>query len=64
MWQVPDAIRQCQDAGVTVRMVTGDNIVTATSIATKCGILGPSNPGLVLDSKQFNAMIRDKEGEV
>ena len=27
--EVPDAIKQCQRAGITVRMVTGDNINTA-----------------------------------
>jgi Ca2+ transporting ATPase len=27
--EVPDAIRQCQRAGITVRMVTGDNVNTA-----------------------------------
>lgn len=29
--EVPEAIRQCQRAGITVRMVTGDNINTARS---------------------------------
>ena len=37
--EVPDAIRKCKKAGITVRMVTGDNINTARSIARKCGIL-------------------------
>jgi Ca2+ transporting ATPase len=35
--EVPDAIRRCQTAGITVRMVTGDNVNTARSIALKCG---------------------------
>ncbi|TMS39298.1 hypothetical protein L596_005846 [Steinernema carpocapsae] len=39
--EVPEAIRKCQRAGITVRMVTGDNINTARSIATNCGILRP-----------------------
>ncbi|XP_028751403.1 calcium-transporting ATPase 8, plasma membrane-type [Neltuma alba] len=37
---VKDAVRLCQKAGVEVRMVTGDNIKTAKSIAVECGILG------------------------
>ncbi|KFP14180.1 Plasma membrane calcium-transporting ATPase 2, partial [Egretta garzetta] len=37
--EVPEAIRKCQRAGITVRMVTGDNINTARAIAIKCGIL-------------------------
>ncbi|XP_071523902.1 plasma membrane calcium-transporting ATPase 3-like isoform X2 [Panulirus ornatus] len=62
--EVPEAIGVCQRAGVTVRMVTGDNINTARSIATKCGILKPGDDGLVLDSKQFNARIHDEEDNV
>jgi Ca2+ transporting ATPase len=37
--EVPDAVITIQKAGVTVRMVTGDNIVTARAIAVKCNIL-------------------------
>jgi len=55
---VPDAIRKCQGAGITVRMVTGDNVNTARSIATKCGILQPNDNFLVLDGRQFNQRIR------
>lgn len=36
---VPDAVKTCQNAGITVRMVTGDNIRTAQAIARECGIL-------------------------
>jgi magnesium-transporting ATPase (P-type) len=39
--EVPAAVASVQRAGVTVRMVTGDNIDTAISIARKCGILPP-----------------------
>jgi len=31
--EVPYAIEQCHKAGITVRMVTGDNIITARAIA-------------------------------
>lgn len=62
--EVPEAIRQCQRAGITVRMVTGDNIGTARSIATKCGILKPDDNGLVMEGKEFNTRIRDKHGNV
>ncbi len=37
--EVPGAVAQCQKAQIMVRMVTGDNIVTATAIAKECGIL-------------------------
>nr|CDS22742.1 plasma membrane calcium transporting ATPase 2 [Echinococcus granulosus] len=58
--EVPPAIRQCQNAGITVRMVTGDNVNTARSIATKCGILRPGENFLVLEGQDFNRRIRDK----
>jgi Ca2+-transporting ATPase len=35
---VREAVETCQKAGVTVRMVTGDNIMTAKAIAMECGI--------------------------
>ncbi|XP_030748687.1 plasma membrane calcium-transporting ATPase 2 isoform X4 [Sitophilus oryzae] len=62
--EVPDAIRKCQKAGITVRMVTGDNINTARSIATKCGIVKPNEDFLILEGKEFNMRIRDGSGEV
>ena len=37
--EVPEAVRRCQAAGIKVRMITGDNIMTAKAIATECGIL-------------------------
>ncbi|KAF1965223.1 calcium-translocating P-type ATPase [Bimuria novae-zelandiae CBS 107.79] len=35
---VPEAVAKCKHAGVVVRMVTGDNIITAEAIASECGI--------------------------
>lgn len=37
--EVPEAIRKCYDAGIDVRMVTGDSQNTAVSIAYQAGIL-------------------------
>ena len=62
--EVPDAIKQCQRAGITVRMVTGDNINTARAIATKCGIIKPGDGYLVMEGKQFNAYIKDSNDQV
>lgn len=61
---MPDAIKKCQRSGITVRMVTGDNVNTARSIALKCGIIRPGDDFLVLDGKEFNRRIRDSNGEV
>ncbi|MCQ2815578.1 MAG: HAD-IC family P-type ATPase, partial [Bacilli bacterium] len=37
--EVPDSIIRCHDAGITVRMVTGDNFNTALAIAKDCHII-------------------------
>ena len=37
--EVPDAVATCANAGVRVRMVTGDNKITAIAIAKECGII-------------------------
>ena len=39
---VPEAIKKCHHAGITVRMVTGDNINTAIAISKDVGIIDPS----------------------
>ncbi|KRZ52718.1 Plasma membrane calcium-transporting ATPase 3, partial [Trichinella nativa] len=62
--EVPDAIRKCQRAGITVRMVTGDNVNTARSIAMQCGIIEPGSDFLILEGREFNARIRDQNGEI
>jgi magnesium-transporting ATPase (P-type) len=62
--EVPEAIEKCRRAGITVRMVTGDNVNTARAIAIRCGILKPSEDYLVLEGKEFNERIRDERGKV
>ena len=48
---VREAVQKCQNAGIVVRMVTGDNIATAKAIAEQCGILMPG--GIVMDGPTF-----------
>ncbi|MGH0135584.1 UNVERIFIED_CONTAM: hypothetical protein FKN15_008639, partial [Acipenser sinensis] len=62
--EVPEAIRKCQRAGITVRMVTGDNINTARAIAAKCGIIQAGEEFLCIDGKEFNRRIRNEKGEI
>lgn len=52
--EVPKAIEQCKTAGIKVRMVTGDNIVTARNIAKNCGIL--SKGGIVMEGSEFRRL--------
>ncbi|KAK3357895.1 putative calcium transporting P-type ATPase [Lasiosphaeria hispida] len=51
---VEDAVALCQHAGVVVRMVTGDNVKTATAIAVASGIL--TNEGIVMEGPTFRAL--------
>ncbi|ULT94267.1 hypothetical protein L3Y34_003619 [Caenorhabditis briggsae] len=62
--EVPTAIAKCKRAGITVRMVTGDNIMTARAIAMSCKILEPGEDFLALEGKEFNERIRDENGKV
>ncbi|KAH8422449.1 uncharacterized protein LDX57_000204 [Aspergillus melleus] len=50
---VPEAVAKCHHAGVTVRMVTGDNMVTAKAIATDCGIY---TGGVVMEGPHFRTL--------
>ncbi len=43
--EVPQAVAICRRAGVTVRMVTGDNLTTARAIALNCGIIDAETSG-------------------
>lgn len=51
---VSKAVKQCQDAGVVVRMVTGDNVTTASAIATQCGI--KTADGIVMEGPKFRQL--------
>jgi Ca2+-transporting ATPase len=53
---VRDAVRKCQMAGVFVRMVTGDNVVTARAIAEECGIFTPG--GVIMEGPKFRRLNR------
>ena len=51
---VREAVKDCQHAGVYVRMVTGDNVLTAKAIAEDCGILVPG--GVVMEGPTFRRL--------
>lgn len=54
---VADAIKRCNDAGVRVRMVTGDNMVTAKAIGEICGIYNPERGDLCMEGPEFYRQI-------
>ena len=58
---VADAVRDCQMAGVFVRMVTGDNILTAKAIAEECGIYAPG--GVVMEGPVFRRLSIQQQKE-
>lgn len=62
--QVSGDIKLLQEAGITVRMVTRDNIQTARVIAEKCGIIRKGDNLLILDGKEFNTQVMDVNGYV
>jgi P-type Ca2+ transporter type 2B len=49
--EVPNAIKRCYEAGIDVRLVTGDNPNTAVSIAYQAGILRDSHFRSAKDDK-------------
>lgn len=54
--EVPSAVEQCRKAGVRVRMVTGDNKVTAKAIAKECALIDDnmeSGEYTVMEGKDF-----------
>ncbi|KAI9168440.1 plasma membrane calcium [Blastocladiella emersonii ATCC 22665] len=54
--EVPPAVERCQKAGIVVRMVTGDNGVTAKNIAKRCGILRDESREVVMEGPQFRVL--------
>jgi len=52
--EVPGSVQTCQKAGIFVRMLTGDNILTASSIARRCGIL--SEGGIAMEGPKFRSL--------
>ncbi|CRK11785.1 hypothetical protein BN1708_010299 [Verticillium longisporum] len=59
---VPEAVRTCQGAGVCVRMVTGDNKITAQAIAKECGILQPHS--VVMEGPEFRNLTKYEQMEI
>lgn len=65
--ETADAVRTCQRAGITVHMLTGDHIRTATAIAQEVGIVrngfygpGPDSTGEVMLASDFDKLSDDQ----
>lgn len=59
---VADAVLACQKAGVEVRMVTGDNLLTAKSIAQECNIY--TEGGVLIEGPAFKKLSRGEKLEI
>ncbi|KAJ5080234.1 cation transporting atpase [Anaeramoeba ignava] len=57
--EVPYAVDECQKAGIFVRMVTGDNILTAKHIATECGIL--KEDGVAIEGHEWRTKNEEEQ---
>ncbi|KAK9053647.1 hypothetical protein SSX86_024721 [Deinandra increscens subsp. villosa] len=59
---VKKAVETCLAAGISVRMVTGDNINTARAIAKECGILTES--GVAIEGPDFRNRSSEEQSEL
>ncbi|RDA92486.1 hypothetical protein CP533_6420, partial [Ophiocordyceps camponoti-saundersi (nom. inval.)] len=59
---VYESVKLCQQAGVVVRMVTGDNKLTAQAIAKECGILQAHS--VVMEGPDFRNLSKLQQEEV
>jgi Ca2+-transporting ATPase len=60
--EVPDAVARCAEAGIGVKMVTGDNPETARAIAREIGLIRGEN-AILWTSHEFNALSDDQVKE-
>ncbi|XP_058081712.1 calcium-transporting ATPase 10, plasma membrane-type-like [Magnolia sinica] len=59
---VKESVAICKAAGITVRMVTGDNINTAKAIARECGIL--TDEGIAIEGPEFREKTLEQMNEL
>lgn len=54
--EVPEAIRQCGQAGINVKIVTGDTAATAMEIARQAGVISEGAEGSEISGTAFAAL--------
>ncbi|KAG8639700.1 hypothetical protein MANES_14G162600v8 [Manihot esculenta] len=64
---VKESVQLCQNAGVKVRMVTGDNPQTARAIALECGILSSEDDAvapILIEGKVFREYSNEEREQI
>ncbi|XP_031258057.1 calcium-transporting ATPase 9, plasma membrane-type-like [Pistacia vera] len=64
---VKNAVKVCKEAGIKVRMVTGDNLQTAKAIAFECGILGSESDATghtIIEGKTFRDFSEEERVQI
>ncbi|CAE6427411.1 unnamed protein product [Rhizoctonia solani] len=59
---VKEAVAKCHGAGVTIKMCTGDNVLTARSIASQCGIFTAG--GIIMEGPVFRRLSAQEQREI
>jgi len=59
---VRESVGKCHRAGVTIKMCTGDNVLTARSIANQCGIFMPG--GIIMEGPVFRKLTTAERIEI
>ncbi|CAI9118277.1 OLC1v1019820C1 [Oldenlandia corymbosa var. corymbosa] len=57
-------VRDCQRAGISIKLVTGDNILTAKAMAVRAGLLEPDTQlGDIVEGKEFRDFTAEEQME-
>jgi Ca2+-transporting ATPase len=61
---VPPAIKACRDAGIEVKIITGDSPQTAREIASQIGLISPDSPANALQiGREFEGLNDDEASQ-
>jgi Ca2+ transporting ATPase len=59
-----EAVLKCRRAGITMRMVSGDNLGTAIATAKEAGMFDDKMGDLALEGPEFRRRVTDAEGKI
>ncbi|MFO7141167.1 haloacid dehalogenase, partial [Arthrospira sp. PCC 8006] len=59
--EVPEAVRQCRQAGIDIKMITGDSLLTAAQIGSQIGIIDENDTS---EAYITGSQLRDMDDEL